>query len=124
MLSSGKRAAWLIVPCDAKTAAWHVAEGVRWCPFLREPRWVVATRHLASEDPVAMHRNLRFARFQSPVPLAAPINTELAGLQVATQDIALYEPEAEALPYASSVSRRSVDRLGWSTEQTPVGLRS
>lgn len=97
---------------------------IRWSPFLREPLWVVAPKHLASDDPVAMLRNLPFVRFQSPVPLAALINTELARLQVATQDIAemdsiasiincvaegmgisivpdiaLREPDAEALQY-------------------------
>ena len=97
---------------------------IRWSPFLREPLWVIAPKHLASDDPVAMLRNLPFVRFQSPVPLAALINTELARLQVATQDIAemdsiasiircvaegmgisivpdiaLREPDAEALRY-------------------------
>jgi DNA-binding transcriptional LysR family regulator len=97
---------------------------IRWSPFLREPLWVIAPKHLASDDPVAMLRNLPFVRFQSPVPLAALINTELARLQVATQDIAemdsiasiincvaegmgisivpdiaLREPEAESLLY-------------------------
>jgi DNA-binding transcriptional LysR family regulator len=61
---------------------------IRWSPFLREPLWIIAPKHLASDDPVAMLRNLPFVRFQSPVPLAALINTELARLQVATQDIA------------------------------------
>lgn len=61
---------------------------IRWSPFLREPLWIIAPKHLASEDPVDMLRNLPFVRFQSPVPLAALINTELARMQVATQDIA------------------------------------
>lgn len=97
---------------------------IRWSPFLREPLWVVAPKELASDDPVAMLRTLPFVRFQSPVPLAGLIDTELARLQVATQDIAemdsiasiincvaegmgisivpdiaLREPEAEALLY-------------------------
>lgn len=97
---------------------------IRWSPFLREPLWVIAARHLASDDPVAMLRNLPFVRFQSPVPLAGLINTELARLEVTTQDIAemdsiasiincvaegmgiaivpdiaLREPEAETLVY-------------------------
>lgn len=61
---------------------------IRWSPFLREPLWIIAPKHLTSEDPVDMLRNLPFVRFQSPVPLAALINTELARMQVATQDIA------------------------------------
>jgi DNA-binding transcriptional LysR family regulator len=61
---------------------------IRWSPFLREPLWVIAPKPLASEDPVDMLRNQPFVRFQSPVPLAALINTELARMQVATQDIA------------------------------------
>lgn len=61
---------------------------IRWSPFLREPLWVIAPKHLASDDPVAMLKNLPFVRFQNPVPLSALINTELARLQVATQDIA------------------------------------
>ncbi|WP_439562938.1 LysR family transcriptional regulator [Roseinatronobacter sp.] len=61
---------------------------IRWSPFLREPLWVVAPKDLASDDPVAMLRTLPFVRFQSPVPLAGLIDTELARLQIATQDIA------------------------------------
>ncbi|MDD7973265.1 LysR family transcriptional regulator [Roseinatronobacter alkalisoli] len=61
---------------------------IRWSPFLREPLWVVAPKDLASDDPVAMLKTLPFVRFQSPVPLAGLIDTELARLQIATQDIA------------------------------------
>lgn len=61
---------------------------IRWSPFLREPLWVVAPRELASDNPVAMLKTLPFVRFQSPVPLARLIDTELARLQIATQDIA------------------------------------
>lgn len=61
---------------------------IRWSPFLREPLWVVAPRDLAFDDPVAILRTLPFVRFQSPVPLAGLIDTELARLQIATQDIA------------------------------------
>lgn len=61
---------------------------IRWSPFLREPLWVVAPEALASGDPEAMLRTLPFVRFQSPVPLARSIDTELARLQIATHDIA------------------------------------
>lgn len=111
---------------DAAVVAENISipQLIRWSPFLREPLWVIAAKHLASDDPVAMLRNLPFVRFQSPVPLAGLINTELARLQVATQDIAemdsiasiincvaegmgisivpdiaLREPDAEALVY-------------------------
>ncbi|MGP9790818.1 LysR family transcriptional regulator [Roseinatronobacter sp. NSM] len=61
---------------------------IRWSPFLREPLWVIASRDLASDDPVTMLKTLPFVRFHSPVPLAGLIDTELARLQIATQDIA------------------------------------
>lgn len=65
---------------------------IRWSPFLREPLWVIAPasmgRDAASGDAAAMLRTLPFVRFQSPVPLAGLIDTELARLQITTQDVA------------------------------------
>lgn len=61
---------------------------IRWSSFLREPLWVVAPADMATGDPVAMLKTLPFVRFQSQVPLAGLINTELARLQITTQDIA------------------------------------
>ncbi|MBQ2262116.1 MAG: LysR family transcriptional regulator [Loktanella sp.] len=75
---------------DAAVVAenFSIPQLIRWSPFLREPLWVIAPKSMAYSDPVAMLRTLPFVRFQSPVPLAGLIDTELARLQVTTLDVA------------------------------------
>lgn len=76
---------------DAAVVAENLAlhQSVRWSPFLREPLWLIAPRDMATgRDPATLLATCPFVRFQSPVPLASLIDTELAQMGIVTQDVA------------------------------------
>jgi DNA-binding transcriptional LysR family regulator len=75
---------------DAAIVAEHVAfpSSLRWSPFLREPLWLVAPAGTPAEDPRHLLRTRPFIRFQSTVPLANLIDTEISRLGIVTQDVA------------------------------------
>ncbi|MBB3713064.1 DNA-binding transcriptional LysR family regulator [Limimaricola variabilis] len=75
---------------DAAVVAEHVGfpPALRWSPFLCEPLWLVAPPGTEIEGAAQALATLPFVRFQSPVPLANLIDTELSRLGVVTQDVA------------------------------------
>lgn len=61
---------------------------LRWSPFLREPLWLIAPKGTELSDPVQLLSTKPYVRFQSAVPLANLIDTEISRMGVVTQDIA------------------------------------
>jgi DNA-binding transcriptional LysR family regulator len=61
---------------------------LRWSPFLREPLWLIAPKGTEPSDPVQLLSTKPYVRFQSAVPLANLIDTEISRMGVVTQDIA------------------------------------
>lgn len=75
---------------DAAVVAEHVGvpNALRWSPFLREPLWLIAPANTESRDLIHLLNTKPYVRFQSAVPLANLIDTEISRLGVVTQDIA------------------------------------
>lgn len=75
---------------DAAVVAEHLGfpPALRWSPFLKEPLLIIAPSGAKVTDPVEMLRSLPFIRFQSAVPLANLIDTELSRLGIVTNDVA------------------------------------
>lgn len=75
---------------DAAVVAEHLGfpAAVRWSPFIREPLWVIAPKGSKSSDPIQLLKTCPYVRFQSTVPLANLIDTEISRLGIVTQDIA------------------------------------
>lgn len=61
---------------------------LRWSPFLREPLWLIAPKGTEIVDPAKLLSTKPYVRFQSAVPLANLIDTEISRMGVVTQDIA------------------------------------
>ncbi len=55
---------------------------------MREPLWLVAPKGTELSDPVTLLSTKPYIRFQSAVPLANLIDTEISRMGVVTQDIA------------------------------------
>lgn len=75
---------------DAAVVAEHTGfpTALRWSPFLREPLWLIAPPGTPRQDPATLLNTMPYVRFQSSVPLAHMIETELSRLGVVTQDVA------------------------------------
>ena len=61
---------------------------LRWSPFLREPLWLIAPSGTEVTDAARLLSTKPYIRFQSAVPLAHLIDTEISRMGVVTQDIA------------------------------------
>ncbi|ETW13767.1 LysR family transcriptional regulator [Roseivivax marinus] len=75
---------------DLAIVAEHVGvpQTLTWAPFLREPLVVAAPSHARGMTAREMLTDLPYLRFRSNVPLANLIDTELARLNIVTEDIA------------------------------------
>lgn len=75
---------------DAAIVAEHasIPPVLRWSPFLREPLWLIAPAGTERGDPETMLKTMPYIRFQSAVPLANLIDTEISRLGIATNDVA------------------------------------
>ncbi|MHA7877062.1 LysR family transcriptional regulator [Roseivivax sp.] len=75
---------------DAAVVAEHVAfpPALRWSPFLREPLWLIAPAGTVVETVAEALATKPFVRFQSSVPLANLIDTEISRMGIVTQDVA------------------------------------
>lgn len=75
---------------DAAVVAEHVGfpPALRWSPFLREPLWLIAPKGADIGDPIQLLNTRPYIRFQSAVPLANLIDTEISRMGVVPQDIA------------------------------------
>jgi DNA-binding transcriptional LysR family regulator len=75
---------------DAAIVAEHVGvpNALRWSPFLREPLWLIAPKGTDETDAVKLLNSQPYIRFQSAVPLANIIDTEISRLGVVTNDVA------------------------------------
>ncbi len=75
---------------DAAIVAEHVGvpNSLRWSPFLREPLWVIAPTEFKDLDATTLLQTQPYIRFQSAVPLANMIDTEISRLGVVTNNVA------------------------------------
>lgn len=78
---------------DAAIVAEHtgVPPTLRWSPFLREPLLMIAPTGTAQEPVAKMLETLPYIRFQSSVPLANLIDTELSRLKIAPINVAVID---------------------------------
>lgn len=75
---------------DAAVVAEHLGfpPALRWSPFLQEPLWLIAPAGSKIESVAQALSTKPFVRFQSPVPLANLIDTEISRMGVVTEDVA------------------------------------
>ncbi|MBY6091848.1 LysR family transcriptional regulator [Maritimibacter alkaliphilus] len=75
---------------DAAVVAEHVGfpNALRWSPFLKEPLWLIAPPGTPERSAIDLLNTMPYVRFQSAVPLANLIDTELSRLGVVTKDVA------------------------------------
>lgn len=66
-----------------------VPPGLVWSPILSEPLMLVAPAALAGATERQLFRRLPFIRYETPVPLARQIETELSNLGVTAREIAV-----------------------------------
>ncbi|PLX35643.1 MAG: LysR family transcriptional regulator [Hyphomicrobiales bacterium] len=66
----------------------HFPPALRWSPFLREPLWVITPKGTQFSSLVNLFNTRPYIRFQSSVPLANLIDTEISRLGVVTHDVA------------------------------------
>ncbi|MEL0326812.1 MAG: LysR substrate-binding domain-containing protein [Burkholderiaceae bacterium] len=75
---------------DAAIVAEHfgIPNTLRWSPFLKEPLWIIAPKDFEHLDPKSLLHTQPYIRFQSAVPLAYMIDTEISRLGVITNNVA------------------------------------
>ncbi|MBS1302650.1 LysR family transcriptional regulator [Loktanella sp. SALINAS62] len=76
---------------DAALVAEHVGvpAGLSWTPVLSEPLVLVAPAHATGQTELSLLKNLPFIRYETDVPLARQIATELSRLGVSPREIAV-----------------------------------
>ena len=76
---------------DAALVAEHVGVpvGLSWTPVLSEPLVLVAPPHANGQSELSLLKNLPFIRYETDVPLARQIETELSRLGVSAREIAV-----------------------------------
>lgn len=76
---------------DAALVAEHVGvpAGLSWTPVLSEPLVLVAPAHATGQTELSLLKNLPFIRYETDVPLARQIATELSRLGVLPHEIAV-----------------------------------
>ena len=76
---------------DAALVAEHVGvpAGLSWTPVLSEPLVLVAPSHATGQTELSLLKNLPFIRYETDVPLAKQIATELSRLGVLPREIAV-----------------------------------
>lgn len=76
---------------DAALVAEHVGvpAGLSWTPVLSEPLVLVAPTHATGQTELSLLKNLPFIRYETDVPLAKQIETELSRLGVSPREIAV-----------------------------------
>lgn len=76
---------------DAALVAEHVGvpAGLSWTPVLSEPLVLVAPPHSTGLTELSLLKNLPFIRYETNVPLARQIETELSRLDVSPREIAV-----------------------------------
>lgn len=76
---------------DAALVAEHVGvpAGLSWTPVLSEPLVLVAPPHSTGQTELSLLKNLPFIRYETNVPLARQIETELSRLDVSPREIAV-----------------------------------
>lgn len=75
---------------DAAIVAEHIKipPNLKWSPFINEPLWLISSHEISGMTLREILSQFPFIRFNSNVPLANLINTELSRMEISTLDVA------------------------------------